>query len=58
MEDYIECNHEEIIMCNRTGKKRDTSCWEVDFVIECNECGEILFRISEYGREIVNLSKH
>jgi len=53
-----KCEHKSITLCNTTGNKIKFGGYEVDFLIKCHECGEELFRISEYKREIVNISKH
>ena len=52
------CVHRTIVMENTTGKKLETGGYEVDFRIRCHDCDAELFRVSEYKREIVNLSKH
>lgn len=54
----MECEHKTIVLANATGEKSDSGGYEVDFLIKCNDCEQELFRISEYKREIVNLSKH
>ena len=53
-----KCEHKSITLYNTTGKKIDSGGYEVDFAIRCHDCNEELFRISEYKREVVNLSKH
>lgn len=53
----MTCFHEMIVMANTNGKPCGMG-YEVDFVIRCHICEEELFRISEYKREIHNLSKH
>lgn len=55
----MDCKHETIVLANRMGKKSETGGWfEVEFIVRCHDCEEELFCISEYGREIVNNSKH
>lgn len=56
--DGMDCEHKEIVLANATGKKSDTGGYEVDFLVRCNYCDEEFFRVSEYKREIVNISKH
>ncbi len=52
------CEHKEIVMVNKMGNKIEKGGYEVDFVIRCHTCDKELFRISEYKRRIVNISKH
>ncbi|MCG7435544.1 hypothetical protein [Lysinibacillus fusiformis] len=56
----MDCEHKEIVLANAIGKKLDTGTggYAVDFLVRCNDCDEEFFRVSEYGRDIVNLSKH
>lgn len=54
----MNCEHKEIVLANAAGKKSDRGSFEVDFLVRCNDCHKEFFRISEYGREIVNISKH
>lgn len=54
----ISCKHKEIVMVNCTGDKLEDGAYEIDFCIRCHICDKELFRISEYGRSIINLSKH
>lgn len=52
------CKHPQIVMFNTTGKPLKDGSFEVDFGIRCGVCSEELLRIGEYGRDIINLSKH
>lgn len=52
-----ECRHKEITFSNVTGFKHENFS-EVDFLITCNLCKKELFRMSEYGKTIINVSKH
>jgi hypothetical protein len=54
----MSCEHKEIVMFNTSGKKLENGAYEVDFGIRCHYCDKELFRISEYKRTIVNISKH
>ncbi len=54
----MECEHKAIVLSNTIGKKLATGGYEVDFLVQCSNCNKELFRVSEYKREIVNLSKH
>lgn len=55
----MECKHKTIVLANRRGMKSETGDWyEVEFIVRCHECDKELLCISEYGREIVNISKH
>lgn len=58
-EENVTCEHREIVIVNTEGKRIENSRGrEVDLLIRCDDCGEELFRISEYKRRIINLSKH
>lgn len=55
------CEHNVVLLANQSGKDIPSdrrNVQEVDFLIVCADCEEELFRISEYKREIINLSKH
>lgn len=52
------CQHTKIVFANTTGEPLPRGGYEVDFLIRCHNCKKELFRVSEYGREIINLSKH
>lgn len=52
------CKHAEIVIGNMPGGQLERGSYEIDFVIRCHACDEELFRISEYKRQIHNLSKH
>lgn len=54
----MNCQHKEIVMVNKEGKKCKNGGHELDFVIRCNICKNELFRISEYKRTIHNISYH
>lgn len=54
----MDCEHKEIVLANVTGKRLKKGGYEIDFLVRCNDCDEVFFRVSEYGREIINISKH
>lgn len=54
----MTCEHMKITIVNRAGKRHEYGGREVDFIIRCNDCDRELFKISEYRRTFINLSKH